>query len=114
MTRSPACRREMQEKAAEDAVESMNAEQELYTLAQMPHNMSVALATTYDSSGWPHDRSPFLKARSAAGLCNAGRGQGEGLNQEAPLWVIYGAGAGRMEERREGGDGVERMAPLSP
>jgi hypothetical protein len=53
----------MQEKAAEDAAEMMNAEQEAYTLAQMPHNMSVALATTYDSCGWPHDRSPFIKAK---------------------------------------------------
>jgi len=82
------CGREMQEKAAEDAAEYMNAEQEAYTLAQMPHNMSVALATTYDSCGWPHDRSPFIKARSALGGQTYGvRGTWAGT-REAADWKL--------------------------
>lgn len=62
--------REMQEKEAEEMAEEMNADEEdevdlnernwhVYAT----NNLHRAIDKTFDSSGWPHDRSPFLKAK---------------------------------------------------
>lgn len=61
--------REMQEKEAEEMAEEMNADEEDFALdernwhAYATNNLHRAIDKTFDSCGWPHDRSPFLKAR---------------------------------------------------
>ena len=50
---------------AEEMVTWMNDQEEINEAnwqAAIAHNLDRAHECTYDSSGWPHDRSPFLKA----------------------------------------------------
>lgn len=62
----------MQEKEAEEMAEEMNANEEDLAYngrnwhAYAANNLYRAIDKTFDSCGWPHDRSPFLKARYVA------------------------------------------------